>query len=213
MGRLTKILIPFTCVLLTLGLSSCYQASVQTKTSGFIGDYHKLKPVDNDAQTLFYQNPDVRWDSYHSVIIHPVTIFYINEGKARKLDEKDVKKMGDYFKKEMTQVIEGRFEVTSKKGPGVLRLRVSIADVKPTNVIANIVSKSLIWIPVDMGEAAIEGEIRDAATGELLAAIVDRKVGSLFSTSLGYTTWGHVKDGFEEWAEQLALVIDGKDPY
>jgi len=196
-----------------LTLAGCYKASVPTKASGFIGDYHKLKPMNEDGQTLFYLNPNADWSRYHSVVILPVSIHYIKEGEARKLDKEDVDKMGDYFRNEMTQAIKGRFGVVSDQGPRVLVIRTSISDVKPTNVIANIVSKSLIWIPVDMGEAAIEGDIRDSMTGEVLAAIVDRKVGSFFSTSLGYTTWGHVKDGFEEWAKQLRIVMRGKNPF
>jgi len=191
-------------------ISSCYKSSTPNKTAGFVGDYSLLKPLNNDIKTLFYQNKNATKEQYHSIIIHPVTIFFLEDSKNKHLKQEDLTKLGEYFKREMTEVVKNKFKIVDKPGPGVLRLRTALIDIRATDVVANIISKTLFYLPVDMGEAAMEGEIRDSETGELLAAIVDRKIGTLFSPSLGYTKWGHVKDAFEDWADQLDHVIERK---
>lgn len=195
-------------VVFSLFASGCYQSSLPNKTAGFVGDYSKLEPLNNDIRTLFYQNRHAPWDHYHSILIHPVQVFFIDEAKDRNLDPDDLETLSEYFTTEMVNAVKGKYHIATTPGPGVLRLRAAITDAKPTNVVANIVSKTLFYLPVDMGEAAMEGELRDSSSGELVAAIVDRKIGSLLSTSLGYTKWGHIKDAFREWAKQLRQVLD-----
>lgn len=191
----------------SLSLTACYKASMPAKTAGFVGDYSKLKPLQNDVHTLFYLDKKADWKSYHSIIIHPVRIFFFDESKHVDIKRDELVTLTEYYSREMKAAIGERFKIVRRPGPGVLRLRVAITDVKPTDVVANIISKTLIYLPVDMGEAAMEGELRDSASGEMVAAMVDRRIGSVFSSSLGYTKWGHVKDAFEDWAEQLNSVI------
>ncbi|MEN8132886.1 MAG: DUF3313 domain-containing protein [Pseudomonadota bacterium] len=201
-----------TCLLLAV-LAGCYKATVPNKPAGFLDNYESLRPVDNDIGTLYFENNAAAWNSYHSIIMDPIGLHYIPEARERDLDQDKMRKLGEYFRNAMIEAVEDKYTIVDESGHGVMHLRAAITDAKPTNVAANIVSKTLIYVPVDMGEAAIEGELLDSVTGERLAAIVDRKVGSLFSPSLGYMTWGHVKDAFRSWAHQLRDVLDRKPQY
>ena len=73
---------------------------------------------------------------------------------------------------------------------------------------ANIVSRGLFYVPVDFGEAVIEGELRDSMTGQHLASIVDRKISSFINPKHSYTTWGTVEDAFDSWAQKLGTILD-----
>jgi len=206
--KTTKYLFLSLSLFSSLLVTGCYKASMPAMPSGFIGDYSNLKPVNNDVGTLFFLDKDIDWKKYHSIMIYPVQIKFIKESKHFDIKRDDLIVLGQYFRREMHKAVEGKYKVVKKSGPGVLKLRVAITDVKPTDVVANIISKTLFYLPVDMGEAAMEGNLTDSLSGKPVAAIVDRKIGSVFSTSLGYTKWGHVKDAFEEWSAQLINVLE-----
>jgi hypothetical protein len=57
--------------------------------------------------------------------------------------------------------------------------------------------------PLFVGEASIEGKISDAATGEILAASADRRVGKRHLDSHSFDSWDDVHKTLAFWAEQL----------
>jgi hypothetical protein len=53
-----------------------------------------------------------------------------------------------------------------------------------------------------VGGTSVEGKITDANTGDVLAQIVDRRVGRK-SLKGSTNAWNHVEQAFVFWAEQL----------
>ena len=187
-------------------LSGCKEVK-PTKT-GFLHDYSMLKEVPDNPAALFFEEKCVLWERYHKVIVDPVEIYFTDEGKKRKLKNKEVQRMADYFREAMIEAIGKRYHIVTEPSPDTLRVTTAVVDVKPVDVIANLISKSLFYLPIDLGEAAIEGELSGSLTGERFAAIVDHKIGSMFSILGTYTTWGHAKGMLDDWAEQLATMLD-----
>lgn len=103
------------------------------------------------------------------------------------------------------------YPVVYQPGVGVLRIRAAITDIIPANPLLNIVTTAAVFIPLDMGGAAMEAEFLDSVSNERLAAIVDRKQGSPLSPLDiigGFTKWGHAKGAFDKWAKELREALD-----
>lgn len=185
-------------------------ASTQTP-SGFLGDYSALKPVPGASGVLYYEKPNVKWKGYTKLLIDPVSVFYSPGAKDRQIQPDDLKKLTDYFRGAVIEAVQAAYPVVYQPGAGVLRIRAAITDIIPANPLLNIVTTAAVFIPLDMGGAAMEAEFLDSVSNERLAAIVDRKQGSPLSPLDiigGFTKWGHAKGAFDKWAKELREALD-----
>jgi hypothetical protein len=194
-------------LLLAISVGSCQQ-TLPLRPTGYLVNYNHLKPVEGSPHTLYFEDKDAPWKSYHSVMFSEVVIRVVQGEDEKKISDKDLKKMRNYFQRTLANNSCSRLVFANKPGEGVMQLRTAIVDIKPVNVAANVVSKGLFFVPVDFGKAAIEGELRDSLTHKPLAAIVDRKVSSMVNPAHSYTTWGTVEDAFDSWAKQLGSILD-----
>jgi len=194
-------------LLLAVAISACQQTQ-PIRPTGYLVDYNHLKPTDDSRQTLYFEDKEAPWSSYHGIMFSEVIIRVVPGADEEQIDEKDKQKMRDYFQRTLANHSCSQLTFANKPGEGVIQLRTAIVDIEPVNVAANIISRGLFFVPVDFGEAAIEGELRDSVTGRRLAAIVDRKFSSLIDPSHSYTTWGTVEDAFDSWAKQLGSLLE-----
>lgn len=197
------LLVVFSALLLT----SC-MATQPLKPTGYLLNYEQLKPLNEAGTTLYYENPEVPWGKYRAVMFEEVIVTLHKEAEEREIDPETTEKMRNYFRLALANNACGRLVFTNKPAEDTLLLRTAIIDLKPVNVVSNIITRGLLHIPVDFGHAAIEGELQDSVTGERLVAIVDRKIGSFINPGHSYTTWGAVKGAFNSWAQQLAQILD-----
>lgn len=61
--------------------------------------------------------------------------------------------------------------------------------------------------PSFVGEASIESRIRDAQTGEVLGAAVDRRVGGKTLDAESFNSWGDVYEALAFWAKQARFRL------
>jgi len=137
-----------------------------------------------------------------------VVIRVVPGADEEQIDKKDMQKLRNYFQRTLANNSCSRLTFTDQPGEGVILLRSAIVDIEPVNVAANIISRGLFFVPVDFGQAAIEGALIDSMTGQRLASIVDRKFSSPINPIHSYTTWGGVEDGFDSWGKQLGKILD-----
>ena len=194
-------------LLLALSVTAC-QVTQPVRPSGYLVNYKHLKPVDNSGQTLYFENKQAPWQSYHSIMFNEIIIRVVPGADEKAIDKKDLDKMRNYFQRALANAACSRLQFVNEPGEGVILLRSAIVNIEPVNVAANIVSRGLFYVPVDFGEAAIEGELRDSLTGQHLASIVDRKISSFINPKHSYTTWGTVEDAFDSWARQFGNILD-----
>jgi len=198
-----------TIMLLAIGLtvSACLQ-SQPIKPSGYLMNYEDLKPVDSSNQTLYFEDKKAPWDKYHSIMFSEVVIRVVPGADEEQIDKKDMQKLRNYFQRTLANNSCSRLTFTNQPGEGVILLRSAIVDIEPVNVAANIISRGLFFVPVDFGQAAIEGALIDSMTGRRLASIVDRKFSSPINPIHSYTPWGGVEDAFDSWGKQLGKILD-----
>lgn len=178
--------------------------------SGFLRDYSELRPDPEDKTLLWWEKENVDWKRYKRLMIDPVVIYLHPKAKNRQIDPDVLKKLTDYFRNTIIEEVQDIYPVVDKPAPDVLRIRAAITDLIPANPLINIVTTVGLWVPVDMGGAAMEGEFLDSTTNELLGAVVDMKKGTPLDINMfkGFTTWGYAKGAFRDWAKLLRESLE-----
>ena len=178
--------------------------------SGFLSDYSKLhEDKYGDRSLKWYEKENFNWSQYRKIMLDPVVIYYHPEAKYRQIDPDAVKKLADYFRQVVEEELGEEYPIVTKPGKGVLRVRAAITEIVPANPAINIVTTAAVFVPLDMGGAAIEAEFMDSQTNEVLAAMVDKKMGNPLDPRFyrGLTTMGYAKGAFSGWANELKKAL------
>ena len=202
-------------VALIAGCAATQQAR-DVETSGFLGsDYGLLREGQENEALLVYRNPSANWAAYDKIKLDPVTIWAGKGSGFEDFSQPDRQALADSFYSAIHQELATDYQMVDALGPGVLHVQVALTDAQTSNptmdTISSIVPQALILSeakglvtgkPGFVGEASGEARIADGATGELLAAAVDRRVGG---KSLGGSTdsWNDVRQSFVFWAQQF----------
>ncbi len=203
----------------TLLMTGCMAGGMKdVEKTGFLGDYSQLQPGGDDRAALVYIKQGVDFKPYDKIMFERVLVQLSPEAENRAIDPALFKELTDYYQNALIKAVEGGYTVVDQPGPGTLRVRVAITDVKPSKPVSNTLSSI---IPVGMvvaagtkmvsddnlgtGEAATEIDVLDAITGERLAAAVDRRQGGKMAFR---GKWTDTKDAFDYWAERFRVRLD-----
>jgi hypothetical protein len=207
-------------VLLTImALSGCAASRMKdVQESGFLGDYSQLKPGSEQEAVLVYVKSGHDFRPYDKIILDRTLVYLDPEAETRGIDPAVYKEMTDYWQKALIDEIKNGYQVVEQPGPGVLRVRTAITDIKPSKPVANTMSTILPvgWAVagatkvasgenLGTGEAAGEMEVLDAMTGERLAAAVDRRQGGKGAFR---GKWEDTKDALDVWAKRFRQRLD-----
>ena len=217
----TNTVILFAAALTLAGCATSTQARKVQATS-FLGDSKALlapgKP--DEDPLLVYRKPDVNWNDYRKLLIEPVTIW--GDAKHTLTDDQrhDLQQVVDAFHATLRQKLSAYFELVDRPGPGVLKAQVAIENTEQGDTTLKVASKgvpygavpSTLWTmitgkPAFVGEASIEYMIRDAASGELLAAGADRRVGGDALSTEYLNSWGDVKNALDYWTDAAVYRV------
>ena len=204
------------CVVLAMatllyGCATSEQAR-DVQTSGFLGDYSKLRPGGKGEPLLFYRNPDANFRDYDKVLIDPVTIWGAEESKPVEFPEQDLQRLALLLKVKVIEAVKGEgLQVVRQPGPGVMRIRVALTEAGRSNRAMHVMS-SVVPLPsvskmatgtrAYVGQAAIEGELSDSVSGEVLMAGVDRRGGGRSLEGMR-NPWIHVEKAFQYWSDRF----------
>ena len=190
------------------------EAQAQSKRySGFLGDYSKLKKSRKLEGAMSYENPSKSLKEYDKFIIDPVVVHFAPNAKGIGIDPSKVQQVAAYFHRELWQALSIRYQVVNTPGPGVLRLRAAITDIKTTVPIMNIHPGTKLLgqlIGLGLGGASMEAEAVDSQTGERVLAVVDSRKGGfnpLPSTAM-IDDVAHAKEVMRHWAKRFVGRVD-----
>lgn len=147
-------------------------------------------PASNSgSQRKYSEKPGFQqWGKYKQILIDPVKV----NSSGSAIADRDQQMLGDYFYNAMRNAAQRRYRVVNAPGPDVLRVNA---------VIQNVTGGA------SQGTVTMQGQLLDSLTGEQLVAIEDSKSGSLLSST---ALWGDITKGFDNWAEQLAMLLGNK---
>jgi hypothetical protein len=175
--------------------------------SGFLKDYSELQTDPDDESLSWWEKEGVDWKRYKRLMIDPVVVYYHPKAKNRQIEPNVLKELTDYFRTIVIEEVQDAYPVVEAPGPDVLRIRAAITDLVPANPFVNIITTAGAGVPVDVGGASMEAMFLDSTTHELLGAVVDSKKGSPLGIK-GFTTWGHAKGAFKDWAKLLKESLE-----
>jgi len=211
--------------------SGCVTSSQarHVKTSGFLGDSAPLlaRSTEKDDALLVYHRAGTDWASYDRMVVDTVTIWSSAPSTLPPAELEDYRRVIDSFDHTLRSKLSTSYTIVEAPQPHALRLQVAIVDgaaaqapLKVVKTVAPYASiADFLWTfatgkPAFTGEVSLEYMIRDAASGELLAAGADRRVGGNQLGAATFTRWGDVKNILTYWSELACyrLCLDRHSP-
>jgi Protein of unknown function (DUF3313) len=185
---------------------------------GFLGKYYeRLQPGDEalGQPTQIYEPPEHTEQilTYTKVIVDPVVMFQDDDGK---LNEEDAQTLVNYLH---TRFYEGwkdaGFEIVDDPGPNTLRFQAALSDAEARWVALDVISTFVPQLrvavetkgfvtgkPGFVGAVVGEYKLRDAQTGRVLSAGVDRRMGGK-TLAKGFHEWADVLHAMDYWRDLI----------
>jgi hypothetical protein len=174
--------------------------------SGFLGDYDQLKPSKEHNDADFYQNPDRGLAEFDKFLIDPIVLHFAPQAKGVAIDADKLDKVVDYAREQLTEGLSKNYQVVEESGPGVLRLRIALTDIKKSVGLLNIHPATKLT-GAGLGGASFEAEAVDSKSGERIAAIVESRPGDVISLE-GLGEFDHAKQVIRFWVDRFVKRLD-----
>ncbi|NBC10300.1 MAG: DUF3313 family protein, partial [Planctomycetes bacterium] len=175
--------------------------------AGFLDGYARLAPDPEIDGLLVYQAPGFDPAAWDRFLIDPIVVRFAPDAKGRDLDPAVLDRLTAYFHTALTTRVAQRYRVVTQPGPGVMRVRLAITDVKKTEPALNLHPATKLS-GLGLGGASVEGEGIDTQTGRTLFAFRHTRPGNRLEIIEGLEPWGHAKDAMDFWAERLVGRLD-----
>jgi hypothetical protein len=222
-------------VMTAAGLAGC--KSSEAPASGFNPDQGLMTRDKTMPFQRTYWNKKFDAKSYDEIMVAPVNTDYLaaqsfwekaNIASAVPgQDKKDIVAIADYTRQSFIRAAaddpKHRFKVVNTAGPKTLILELAITQLVPSKAALNAIGY-VTWIPsvvatgasvaegsedTGKGVIAIEGRVRDGASGEIIGMFSDRehpKTAIIDVKSLSW--WAPAKQTIDEWSGQLIAVAN-----
>jgi hypothetical protein len=204
--------------------------------AGFLSEPGRMVMLDRSQHPFqrVWVAPTHDRERYRKVVVAPVVIehmldnswwdnmstaaFFGLEDDAARLAERLQRTVEQAFREDPNR----RFEVLDEPDDETLILELALVEIVPNKsvlalgAIAAMAASPVISSPIgfvasqtEHGFMAIEGRVRDGATGEVVAMFSDRETAKTRVLDLQSVMWyGHAYEIFDEWAEQLVAVAN-----
>lgn len=196
--------------------------------SGFLSDYERLRPVKGVEGAQAWRRDNVEWKKYSKVLIERMQLYLKQEGERKPIDATDLKLLTEAFYEALVAELKPNAEIVDKPGPDVLRVRIAIVDLVPTDAGRSVVGSVIpfAWLaetasgpatgrPVGstpyLGQTGIEAQFLDGGSGEVVGEFADLQIGKKYNTS-GYfdsfSAWAYAKEAFKLWSKHFRQRFD-----
>ena len=203
MGRIGRILLVLALVVVVGGCGG-----LPVKPSGFLSHYDRLRPDEEIDGLWWWEASGVDWSKYHKVCIEPIDV-RINLSKTpRRISPDEIRRLSLGLRKAIVNALKDRYPIVERPGPGVLVLKAALVHLKPVSRKLNIVTSMILMWPIDTGEAAVEAQFLDGASGKLLGEVLMSSEGSTLEITKVWSRWEQVEEAFKQWAKLLRKAMD-----
>ncbi|MBF0529968.1 MAG: DUF3313 domain-containing protein [Deltaproteobacteria bacterium] len=207
----------FVMATLLAGCAGSYQArNLELKDSPLVNP-DILSKGEGDQALYRYVKPGLDIKSYKKVLIDQVIIY--KDGELDKDALANYQTLANNAYVYLTRELEKDYKIVKSAEPGTLRIQWAIIDADSSKPVRNTLST---FVPVGIaislvklaatgkqsgvGEITIQMRGTDAVTGELLAAMLDRRVGGKDITEL-WSSWSNADDALKYWAKRVRFVM------
>lgn len=220
----------FTLIAAVAFVGAC-KAKPAAEPSGFLAENQQLEKQEIYPFHKAWFSPGWNDPSKRTIVVAPVNTQYVKEAgwwsktnlKGSKMEE-DLANLATYtrdeFQKAFREDKNKRFTVVETPRDDSLVMELALVDVVPNKaslgalglaatVVAAPAGAAIAAKESAKGSVAIEGRIRDAATGEVVAQWADREAGKFGPINLRRATWyGEAHKIVQEWASQWVKIAN-----
>ena len=181
-------------------------------------EYRKTKGLD-----AVYVRPNVEFKAYRNVLLDPVEVAFDKNwdpnrdarSAARRLSTQDMQEIKDEMASEFRrifaeQLAAGGYDVVAGPLDDTLRVSAGLADVYINAPDPMTAGRSRTYT-MNAGRMTLVMELRDGPTGQLLARVVDRQVGSetgFAQLTSSVTNSAEFRRAVTAWAQRLVTGLD-----
>ncbi len=214
--RVIRTFTSLSALLLLGACSGSYQARNVDLGDSLLVNPRILKAGTGDQALYRYKNPAADFSKYAQVMIEPVLISKSADLDAdERANYRTLAHNGFIY---LVQELEKYFIVVKNPGPNTMRVQMAIVDADTSKPVRTILSFTPIGIGLNIlkytatgkqtavGEITGEVKITDAATGQVLGAALDRRVGGKNPKDI-YDVWYNADSGIHYWAKKVAFVL------
>ena len=184
---------------------------------GFLSDYSMLEENPGEGAQLRYLRKDADWKRYDKMLLDPVQ-FWRGADVEAGLTPEQSQGLANYFHSAVYERLSKDYQMVSIPGAGTLRISVAFTRLGDRNVTLDTVSTYVPQMrlmselkgkatgkPAFVGQASMEAKVTDGASGQVLGAAVDHRVGG--KTIKSMDDWADVKAAIDHWAELLSSSL------
>ncbi len=161
------------------------------------------------------------------MLVSPVAIYAAKDSDLAQVPEEERRRISEAVYAQIYDKLSIDYTMTTEAGPNTLRLDVAVVDAEESWT--GVEALSFLPVPVGIpgakialiqldrlstgkppfaGEVSVEAKVSDAQSGEILAAMIDRRVGTrrpiigIFESET-YDSWADVDRAIEYFAERV----------
>jgi hypothetical protein len=196
--------------------------------AGILSQPDRLEPVAEGDSALIWIEPGVDFSKYDKFLIERIQVRLADNAAA--VDPTELKALTDYLYKAMVKALQPTYKVVTKPGPGVLRIRIAITNLVPTQTeysvaalvipyatVVDLASGAAAGGPVGstayLGRTGIAGSLIEAQSNRVVAEYADNEAGRKYvvDTSRGLTD--AVTDGVDNYIKAYSTWAYAKQAF
>ena len=191
----------------------CALGGAAMAAPGYVGDLDGLSSISEPGFDAAYAKAGALPKGFTAVFVSPVGVIEGQDETLDRMNASDRQEMQSYLYTQLTRELGKKFTLADKPGPGVLVVAASFNTLKSNKPTMSDMQRnpSLDYgRSFGIGSAGVQIDLRDGASGELLAAFVDHEVGeSLDTNTRTIVRWGDAEQFSRDWAHDLATTLGG----
>ncbi len=202
-----------------------------TPEVGFLSQPGRLKASAQAGGALCWRQPDVDWRRFDRVMIERIKVTLAPGSAQAPVDPTDLKAMLDYFDAALVRELgSANVKVVDQTGPGVLRIRLALTSLVPTNTAKSMVGTAVPYGFVAemgsgaasgrpagstpyMGQAGVEAQFIDGGSGAVLAECADHEIGLKYAADLNKSAAGAAETWVNGYASSFTSWTYAQDAF
>jgi hypothetical protein len=161
--------------------------------SGFLEDYTGFTQGRKGGVELVYEKEGADISKYNKLMVDEVVFYFKEDAEYKGIHADEMKKLSDALHTAIADALSRAYQLVYEPGPDVLRLRIALTDIVPSNIgkynRSKFIPGGLAYSELKkkttgsyafVGRASMEAELLDSMTNERIAAAIDRWSGDIY---------------------------------
>ena len=186
------------------------------QNSGFLSDYSKLQPAQDNPKTRLWIDKSFDFKPYTKILLDPVEVWVSPTSQYKGASPDALKRMSDNFSASFKKALQPGYQLVDKAGPDVLHIKLAVTGinlVKPETNPAN-------FLPIVFIARTVSGansKLDVVLTGEMQVLSPDNKpVAAAVALGTGdksveekqQITWTELQTITDNWGKGLRRRLD-----